>query len=151
PPFFWSPPGFVAVGVIGFGAPIIVGSALWAHYNWESNHVDINVVNYNKFNHTSLPNNLASPTWEHNPLHRGNITYNHAVLQQKFGKAATSNATLSPALQRTTPITTPIVTPKGTSPLINHNAITDVNKNGGIKGTDLKVEKNTKLNVNESA
>jgi Protein of unknown function (DUF3300) len=156
PPFFWSPPGFVAVGAIGFGAPIIIGSALWAHYNWESHHVDINVVNYNKFNHTNLPNNLASQTWEHNPLHRGNIPYNNAVLQQKFGKAATSNATLSPALQKTTPI----VNPKGTTPLINNNAITDVSKNGGIKATDLnknngikstdlKVEKNTKLNVNE--
>ena len=167
PPFFWSPPGFVAVGVIGFGAPIIVGSALWAHYNWESHHVDINVVNYNKFNHTSLPNNLASQTWEHNPLHRGNIPYNNAVLQQKFGKAAASNATLSPALQKTTPTITPIVNSKGAAPLINNNAITDVNKgvkttdikqnediksrnlkNGGIKATDAKVDK--KLNVNQS-
>src|SRR5262249_51917531 len=65
-----------------------------------------------------------------------NIPYNNAVLQQKFGKAATSSATLSPALQRTTPPTTPIVNPKGTTPLINNNAITDVNR--GVKTTDIK-------------
>jgi hypothetical protein len=47
-PFYWYPPGYVAVGVIGFGAPFVVGVALWANYNWESRHVDINVVNYNR-------------------------------------------------------------------------------------------------------
>src|SRR6266436_2319392 len=29
-PFYWYPPGYVSVGIIGFGAAIVVGSALWA-------------------------------------------------------------------------------------------------------------------------
>src|SRR3954470_12723621 len=35
-PFYWYPPGYVAVGVIGFGAAVLVGSALWATYNWNT-------------------------------------------------------------------------------------------------------------------
>jgi hypothetical protein len=70
-PFYWYPPGYVAVGVFGFGAPYVVGAALWAHYNWESRHVDINIVNYNRFNHTNIVNNAANQAWQHNPAHRG--------------------------------------------------------------------------------
>ena len=168
-PFYWYPPGYVAVGVIGFGAPFVVGAALWAHYNWESRHVDINVVNYNRFNRTNLINSAANQTWQHNPLHRGNIPYNNPALQQKFGKTATGNPIVNPALK--TNLTNP-TNPKGGTTL-NNNAITNLNKSGGLnkntdlnktgnlnknvdlnkggslnKNTDLKVDKNTKLNVN---
>jgi hypothetical protein len=156
-PFYWYPPGYVAVGVFGFGVPFVVGAALWAHYNWESHHVDINVVNYNKFNHTNIVNNAANQTWQHDPLHRGNIPYNNPALQQKFGKAVTGNPTLNPALQKTN-ITNPANLKGGTTTPLNNNAITNLNKNGALKGTDLKVDKNTdlkvdkntKLNVNEN-
>src|SRR5262249_158703 len=34
-PFYWYPPGYVVgAAVIGFGVGFVVGSALWAHYNW---------------------------------------------------------------------------------------------------------------------
>jgi hypothetical protein len=157
-PFYWYPPGYVAVGVIGFGAPFVVGAALWAHYNWESHHVDINVVNYNKFNHTNIVNNAANLTWQHDPLHRGNIPYNNAALQQKFGKAATtSNANVNPADLKAN--INPTNQKGGTVPL-NNSAITNLKQNGGLKGgaglkldksTDLKVDKSTKLNVYEGA
>jgi hypothetical protein len=104
-------------------------------------------MNYNKFNHTNIVNNAANQTWQHNPLHRGNIPYNNASLQQQFGKASTGNATPNPALQKTN-ITNPVNLKGATTPL-NNNAITDLNKNGGLKSTDPKVDKNTKLNVNE--
>jgi len=178
-PFYWYPPGYVAVGVFGFGAPFVVGTALWAHYNWESRHVDINVVNYNKFNHTNIVNNAANQTWQHDPLHRGNIPYGNAALQQKFGgKAASSNANVNPALLKTNSNpadlkggTTPAVNNNaitnlnkngglkdikgGTTPALNNNAVTNLNKNGGLKdlkvdkNTDVKIDKNTKLNVNQ--
>ena len=175
-PFYWYPPGYVAVGVFGFGAPFVVGAALWAHYNWESRHVDINVVNYNRFNHTNIVNNAASQTWQHDPLHRGNIPYNNAALQQKFGKAAISNANVNPALQKTN-VLNPTNLKGGTTPPLNNNAITNLNKNGGLKdikggttpavnnnavtnpnkngalkvdkNTDVKIDKNTKLNVDQ--
>jgi hypothetical protein len=164
-PFFWYPPGYVAVGVIGFGAPFVVGAALWAHYNWESRHVDINVVNYNRFNRTNIVNNAANQTWQHDPAHRGNIPYGNAALQQKFGKAAaTSNANVNPAVLKSN-ITNP-ANLKGGTPALNNNAITNLKQNGGLKSTDLKVgkgadlkagrttdlkvDKNIKLNVNEN-
>jgi len=55
-PWFWYPPGYVAVGVIGFGAPIFVGSAIFATYRWGSwgGGVHVNVVNYNKFHRTNI-------------------------------------------------------------------------------------------------
>jgi hypothetical protein len=150
-PFYWYPPGYVAAGIIGFGAPFAVGAALWAHYNWQSRHVDINVVNYNKFNHTNLANTPASQLWQHNPQHRGNIPYNNAALQQKFGKAATGGAALNPALQKTNlgaPVTP---NPKGgtTTPL-NTPAIGNLNKGGGLKGADVKVDKSTNLKVDKN-
>jgi hypothetical protein len=147
-PFFWYPPGYVAVGVIGFGAPLVVGAALWAHYNWESRHVDINVVNYNKFNHTRIVNNAANQTWQHDPLHRGNIPYNNAALQQKFGKAATGNANVNPAVLKSN-IPNPANLKGGTAPL-NNNVITNLNKNGGLKSTDLKVDKGANLKVDKN-
>jgi hypothetical protein len=148
-PFYWYPPGYVAAGVIGFGAPFVVGAALWAHYNWESHHVDINVVNYNKFNHTNLANIPASQTWQHNPLHRGNIPYNNPALQQKFGKAAVGGAALNPALQKTNLGNTATPNPKGGTTPLNNTTITNLNKNGGLKGTGLKVDKNVDLKVDK--
>ncbi len=173
-PFFWSPPGFVAVGVIGFGATIVVGAAIWAHYDWQSRHVAVNVVNFNRFNHASLPNTLAGQTWEHNPLHRGNIPYQNAVLQQKFGKAATSNPNLNNVLSK--PNTNlgniqpsnlgnrTLNTNINTNTKINTNNLTNLQKTGtgntnpNTTGNpnpnpNLKIEKstitNTKINPNE--
>ena len=145
-PFFWYPPGYVSVGVFGFGAPFVVGAALWAQYNWASHHVDINVVNYNKFNHTNIVSSAANQTWQHDPLHRGNIPYSNPALQTKFGKAATGNANLNPGLQKTN-LTKPVKV--GTSP-VNNNAIDKLNKNGGLKSTDVKIDKNTSLKVDKN-
>jgi uncharacterized protein DUF3300 len=65
-PFYWYPPGYVAVGIIGFGAPIIVGSALWASYSWHSRRVEVNVVRYNSFNRTKIVSNGGTATWNKN-------------------------------------------------------------------------------------
>jgi hypothetical protein len=145
-PFYWYPPGYVSVGVIGFGAPFVVGAALWAHYNWESRHVDINVANYNRFNHANL--SAASLTWQHDSSHRGNIPYNNPALQAKFGKAALgSQGSTTPAANTKTNIgnlgtTTPNL--KGGTTL-NNPAITNLNTNGG-----LKVDKGTNFNVHDN-
>jgi hypothetical protein len=88
-PFYWYPPGFVSVGIFAFGPPVIVGAALWANYNWYSRRVEVNVVNYNRFNHANFA--ADRKTWQHDPAHRGNIPYHNAVLQQKFGKTAGTN------------------------------------------------------------
>jgi hypothetical protein len=151
-PFYWYPPGYVAVGVFGFGAPCIVGAALWAHYNWESRHVDINVLNYNRFNHTTLVSNGPNQTWQHDPLHRGNIPYSNPVLQTKFGKATTGTPNPNPAVLNTNigNRNTAPLNPKIGTTTINNNAINNLNKNGGLKNTDLKVDKNANLNTREN-
>ena len=84
-PFYWCPPGYVAVGVLAFGAPIVVGAALWATYDWRARRVAIDVNRFNTFNRTTL----ASRTWQHNPNHRGNLPYSNPALQQQFRRTAT--------------------------------------------------------------
>jgi len=53
-PFYWYPPGYVAVGIIGFGAPCIVGAAIWANYSWRTRSVIVDVHKFDKFHHTKL-------------------------------------------------------------------------------------------------
>jgi hypothetical protein len=84
-PFYWYPPGYVAVGVFAFGAPIVVGAALWANYNWRSRRVDVNVTRFNAFNRV----HITSTSWSHDPGHRGSIAYSNPGLQQRFGKTNT--------------------------------------------------------------
>jgi Protein of unknown function (DUF3300) len=64
-PFYWYPPGYVAVGIIGFGAPIFVGSAIWATYRWGSwgGGVHVNVVKYNQWNKTKIVSTGGSVPW----------------------------------------------------------------------------------------
>jgi hypothetical protein len=85
-PFFWYPPGYVTVGVFGFGAPCFVGPALWARYDWRARRIGIHMPYYNAFNRTRFANVGIHQTWRHNPVHRGNIAYRDAALQQRFGR-----------------------------------------------------------------
>jgi uncharacterized protein DUF3300 len=75
-PWYWYPPGYVAVGVIGYGAPIFVGSAIWAHYHWGSRSVHVNVNYYNKFHRTNIVSTGGGTKWQQN---------------SKFAKAANVN------------------------------------------------------------
>jgi Protein of unknown function (DUF3300) len=84
-PFYWYPPGYVTVGVLAFGAPIVVGAALWATYDWRARRVAIDINRFNTFNRTTIVNQ----TWQHNPVHRGNLPYSNPALQQQFSKTAT--------------------------------------------------------------
>src|SRR5262245_58875903 len=84
-PFYWYPPGYVTVGVLAFGAPIVVGAALWATYDWRARRVAVDVNRYNTFNRTTIVNQ----TWQHNPTHRGTLPYSNPALQQQVSKTAT--------------------------------------------------------------
>ena len=84
-PFYWYPPGYVTVGVFAFGAPLVVGAALWATYDWRARRVAIDVNRFNTFNRTTIVNQ----TWQHNPVHRGNLPYRNPTVQQQFSKTAT--------------------------------------------------------------
>jgi hypothetical protein len=95
-PFYWYPPGYVTVGIIGFGAPCVVGAAIWARYSWHSRRVTVNVVNYNRFNRVTLASSAANQNWKHDPAHRGSLSYSTPKLQQQFGKTSVGNINQGP-------------------------------------------------------
>ena len=84
PPFYWSPPGFIASNIVSFTAGVAVGAAIWGGCNWWNHNVIINVNRYNIFNHTNI--NITNNVWEHNPAHRGNVPYRNATLAERFGR-----------------------------------------------------------------
>jgi hypothetical protein len=119
-PFYWYPPGYVTVGVFAFGAPLVVGAALWATYDWRARRVAIDVNRFNTFNRTTIVNQ----TWQHNPIHRGNLPYRHPAVQQQFSKTATGVQGLpktpkteigSQGLPKGGMVTNPQSLPKGTT------------------------------------
>jgi hypothetical protein len=120
----------VAVGVLAFGAPIVVGAALWATYDWRARRVAVDVHRFNRFNRTAI----ASATWQHNPRHRGNLPYSHAALQQRFGKPAAGVQGLpktgigSHGLPKTGGVTSPQSFPKGAITRTGRDGI-NVNRN----------------------
>jgi hypothetical protein len=85
PPFYWSPPGFVASNVVSFAAGVAVGSAIWGGCDWWQHNVIINVNRFNMFNHANI--NIANNTWIHNPAHRDGIPYRNASVAKRFGSA----------------------------------------------------------------
>jgi hypothetical protein len=88
-PFFWYPPWWTVGPVWGFWPAVYVGPALWCHYNWGFGFVSINVVAFNKFNHTKLVSAHGLAKWQHDPKHHAGQNYKTAINQQKFGKAST--------------------------------------------------------------
>ncbi|MCS3476391.1 hypothetical protein M2212_003237 [Bradyrhizobium elkanii] len=87
-PFYWSPPGYVAAGVIGFTASVAVGAAIWGGCNWWGRNVYVNVNRYNQFNRT----NIRNTNWSHNPAHRGGVAYRDAGVARRFGSGNTPAA-----------------------------------------------------------
>jgi hypothetical protein len=82
PPFYWSPPGFVASNVVSFAAGVAVGAAIWGGCDWWQHNVIINVNRFNAFNRTDITSNV----WTHNPAHRGDMPYRNAAVAERFGR-----------------------------------------------------------------
>src|SRR5438132_1367731 len=87
-PFFWYPPWWTVGPVWGFWPAYYVGPALWCQYNWGFGYVQINVVQFNAFNHTNIVSAAAITKWQHDPIHHAGVPYKNTNLQQKFGKAS---------------------------------------------------------------
>ena len=138
-PFFWYPPGYVRVGVFGFGAPCFVGPALWARYDWRARRIGVHVPHYNAFNRTRLANVGINQNWRHNPVHRGNIAYNNAALQQRFGRPGINGNPVDGvarqnAFRNNLQQTNPAMQRQGLTGNINrHNGVPRANLNGTIR------------------
>jgi hypothetical protein len=85
PPFYWSPPGFVASNIVSFASGVAVGAAIWGGCDWWQHQVTINVNRFNAFNRTNI--NVTNNIWNYNPAHRGNVPYRNASLAARFGGA----------------------------------------------------------------
>jgi hypothetical protein len=90
PPFYWSPPGFIASNIVSFTAGVAVGAAIWGGCDWRNHNVIINVNRYNLFNHSNI--NIANNTWIHNPAHRHDVPYPNASVAQRYGRASEAAA-----------------------------------------------------------
>src|SRR5262245_13090830 len=118
-PWYWYPPGYVAVGVIGFGAPIFVGSAIWATYRWGSwgyGGVHVNVVKFNSFNRTRIVSTGGNMQWKQNSQF---AKPTNASFKPGQGGFKPGQGGLKPG---------PIAGNSG-----NQRAITNLNQSGGIK------------------
>jgi hypothetical protein len=89
-PFYWYPPGYVAVGIIGFGAPCIVGAGIWATYSWKSRKVEVDHVKFSKFNNVKLAN-IGNKTWQPNSKDYGKT----ALTSKTQSIKANANQTLN--------------------------------------------------------
>jgi len=106
-PFYWAPPGYISVGIFGFGLPFVVGPALWATYNWNSGLVFCNAALYSKFNKVpfSLANKLASMPLKFDLKHRGTMGFKNSALNAHFNSTKPVNhAMATDALKKTTNI-----------------------------------------------
>ena len=103
PPFYWYPPGYVGLGIYGFGPAFYVGPALWVTYNWGVGRVFINPVMYSSFNRVSIAhaNALAVAPVKFDPAHRGLVGFKNQALKTQFAKT-TTGSTLPTTLSKTT-------------------------------------------------
>jgi hypothetical protein len=90
PPVYWGPPpGYYAWPAYapGFfwGSGIVISAGFFfGHFDWHHRHV--NVVHAHP-HHAARGATAGKPvTWQHDPVHRRNVPYRHAVLRQPFGQ-----------------------------------------------------------------
>jgi hypothetical protein len=81
PPYYFPPPpGAAFVSGFFWGVGIAAGAAMWGGWNWNNHSVNINVNNYNRYNHTTINNS----NWQHNPANRGAVPYRDQASRDKY-------------------------------------------------------------------
>jgi hypothetical protein len=86
PPYYFTPPGYIASGIIATGIAFGAGYAVgrWASggyywgggFGWGNNNINVN---------RSTNVNVNVNKWQHNPEHRHGVRYTNANVQQRFG------------------------------------------------------------------
>ena len=81
-----------AWGLMSFGVGMAVGAALWSSPRWGAGSITINNNNFNQFNRNYNSDiNRASErigsdsAWRFSPAHRGNVPFNNAELNRRYG------------------------------------------------------------------
>lgn len=115
-PFYWRPPGYAYAGALGFGAAVVVGSALWTRYDWRERRVWIDPARYNRFNRTNYPVGTQLG-WRYNVQHRGNAPYRNMSVTREYITTRTNFNTSS----RTVVVAPPVrsnTTVRGVVPVV---------------------------------
>jgi hypothetical protein len=86
PPYYFTPPGYIAGGVIATGIAFGAGYAVgrWASggyywgggFGWGNNNINVN---------RSRNVNVRVNNWQHNPAHRHGVRYTNANVQRRYG------------------------------------------------------------------
>jgi hypothetical protein len=96
PPYFWPPaagyygyypgwyPGQALVAGVSFGLGVAWVGAVTGAFNWGHGEINVGQVNVGGANVTNTVNFQA---WQHNPLHRGGVSYTNSQVAQRFSKA----------------------------------------------------------------
>ena len=87
PPYEWYPPGYAVAGnIMSFGLGLAVGNALWGDFDWHHGDVNINVNDYRRYTHNSLPANWNANggAWRHDPQHRRGVPYNNPAVANRY-------------------------------------------------------------------
>lgn len=81
-----------AWGLMSFGVGLAVGAALWSSPRWGSGSININNNNFNQFNRNfnsdinRAPERIGNDSaWRFNQAHRGNVPFNNAELNRRYG------------------------------------------------------------------
>jgi hypothetical protein len=80
PPYNWYAVRRDPGRIIWFATAAVIGTALWARWDWNRRQVAIDPIRFNRFNRA----NRAITTWQHDPLRRRGAPYKAPVLVNKF-------------------------------------------------------------------
>jgi hypothetical protein len=83
PPYDWYPGARVPGRVLWFAAAAVIGTALWARWDWKRRQVAVDPVRFNKFNRSAR----TPTTWQHDPQRRRGVAYKAPALANRFTDA----------------------------------------------------------------
>ncbi len=91
PPYPVYYPGYSpgAAAAVGFATGLVVGAAVssWAGWDWYGHDVHVDVNKTVNFNNANINRNVSvnnTQVWQHDPSHRGNVSYNNATLNKQY-------------------------------------------------------------------
>ena len=88
PPYDWYPHRRTTEALMWFAAGALVGTALWARWDWNRRRVDFNAGQFNRFNRT----NLAPAGWAFDLQRRRGAGFRSPVLVNKFSASGGAGA-----------------------------------------------------------
>ena len=80
PPYDWYAGPRVPGRVLWFAAAAVIGTALWARWDWKRRQVAVDPVRFNRFNRSTR----TPTTWQHDPKRRRGVAYKAPVLVNRF-------------------------------------------------------------------